>query len=294
LIGSALFWSGNFIVGRALRGEVPPISLNFWRWSVALMILFPLSYSQLRQYKTTLLAEWKIIAMLGLTGIAAFHICVYQALTSTTAINALLFLSTSPMVIVLGSWLFFSERITIGQGVGIIISLLGAVILIAHGDPLVVLNFHFNQGDIWMALAVPLWALYSILLKRRPARLPQIVLLTGSVMAGVAMMLPVYIGSLWMGQTLALNGANIMGVLYISIFASVLAFFFWNRGVAHIGPNRAGMFIHLMPLFGAILSVCFLGEGLAMFHLSGGLFVFTGIVLTSWQKMRPVAVMDLQ
>lgn len=290
LVCSALFWSGNFVVGRALRGDVPPISLNFWRWSVALAILLPLSFGKLLYYRAVLAAEWKIITALGLTGIAAFHICVYQALSGTTAINALLFLSTSPMVIVLGTWLLFGDRITTLQGLGIAVSLMGAVILIAHGDPMVLRNFHFNRGDIWMALAVPLWAVYSILLKRRPAQLPQLALLTSSVVAGVLIMLPVYLSSLWLGQTLTLNGGNVMGILYISVFASVLAFFFWNRGVAQIGPNRAGMFLHLMPFFGAVLSIFFLGEGLALFHLTGALFVFSGIVLTSWRQMRCLAV----
>jgi len=286
LIGAALFWSGNFIVGRAMRGDVPPVSLNFWRWLVALIILLPLSYGQLQRHLVLLKAEWKVIAGLGLTGIAAFHICVYVALTSTTAINALLFLSMAPVAIVIASWLVFRETINLTQGAGIIVSLLGAVVIIGRGSVEILRQLHLNQGDLWMVVAVVLWAVYTILLKRRPAQLPQLALLTSSVVTGMLWMLPLYLVSLAMGQRLTVNGSTLMGVLYIGLFASVLAFLFWNKGVAHLGPNRAGMFIHLMPFFGAALSVVFLGEGLALYHISGAIFIFTGIALSSQERRR--------
>ena len=286
LICASLFWSGNFIVGRALKGEVPPVSLNFWRWMVALIILLPMSLGQLLRHREDVLSSWKLILGLGLTGIATFHICVYTALVQTTAINALIILSTSPMVIVVISWVIFKEGLGWYQGIGIVISLVGALILICHGDMTTLMNFEFNRGDLWMVFAVPLWSVYSILLKKRPTNLPQLVLLTSSVMAGVALMIPFYLASLYMGQVLALNGNNILAILYISIFASILAFFFWNWGVASIGPVQAGMYIHFLPFFGAVLSVFFLEERLAMFHAIGALFVGTGIILTSRQAKR--------
>lgn len=286
LICAALFWSGNFIVGRALKGDVRPVPLNFWRWVVALAVLLPISMGQLLRYKAVVLSEWKLITSLGLTGIAAFHICVYAALVQTTAINALIILSTSPVVIVLLSWLLFKEGIGWGQALGILISLLGAIILICHGNLTTLINFEFNKGDMWMALAVPLWAIYSILLKKKPKQLPQMVLLTSSVIAGVLMMVPLYLSSLSMGQVLSLNSNNVLAILYISIFASILAFFFWNQGVARIGPVKAGMYIHFMPFFGALLSICFLNEGLAEFHIIGAFFVSGGIVLTNRQARR--------
>jgi len=248
---------------------------------IALLVLLPLHYEQLYQFRTVIAKEWKIITALGLTGIAAFHICVYISLKSTTPINALIILSTSPMVIVFGAWAFLKEHIEVSQIIGILISLLGAVILISHGRPFELLNFEFNKGDIWMLLAVPLWAAYSILLKRRPPGLPQIALLTSSVLAGVLLMVPIYFCSLSMGQQLSLNYVNVLSVLYISFFASVLAFRFWNRGVASIGPVKAGMYLHLMPFFGAFLSFWFLGEGLTRFHIIGGVFVFAGIAFTN-------------
>ena len=286
LILAALFWSGNFIVGRALKGEVPPVALNFWRWVAALAVLLPLSLGEMRRHRLLVTSHWTLFSGLGLTGIAAFHICVYAALARTTAINALIILSASPMVIVLISWALFRQGISRTQGLGLLVSLCGAIVLICKGNMAALVQLEFNRGDLWMLLAVPLWSVYSILLKHRPPAMPQIVLLTGSVMAGVILMAPVYLATLRLGETLPVNTGNILAILYISLFASVLAFFFWNRGVAAIGPVRAGMYIHFMPLFGAVLSICFLGEGLALFHLFGALLVGTGIFLTRGEN-RP-------
>ncbi len=281
LISAALFWAGNFIVGRVLQGDIHPVPLNFWRWVLALFLLFPLSATRLIQYKAEILSHWKLILALGFTGIAAFHICVYAALADTTAINALIILSTSPMVILCISWIVFKEGIVWYQGFGILVSLAGTLVLICRGDVAMLMSFEFSRGDLWMALAVPLWAVYSILLKKRPEHLPHLVLLTSSVIAGVVLMMPLYLYSLYQGQVLSLNPANILAILYISLFASVLAFFFWNHGVSRIGPVRAGMYIHFMPFFGAFLSIWFLNEGLAMFHIIGASFVGAGIYLTS-------------
>lgn len=281
LICAALFWSGNFIVGRALKGEVSPVPLNFWRWVIALAVLLPASMNQLIRYKAQIKSGWKLILALGLTGIAGFHICVYAALTETTAINALIILSTAPVIIVFISWLLFKETIGWRRSTGIIISLAGALVLICRGSSQALITFEFNRGDMWMGLAVPLWSVYSILLKKKPDDLPQIVLLTSSVIAGTLLMIPVYIPTLFLGQVFSLKTGNILALLYISIFASILAFFFWNKGVTSLGPVRAGMYIHFMPFFGAVLSIIFLKEGLALFHIIGALLVGAGIYLTN-------------
>jgi len=286
LAGAALFWSGNFVVGRALRGDIPPISLNFWRWTVALALLLPLSYPQLRQYRAQLRREWKLIGALGLTGMAVFQTCVYTALQTTTAVNALLFLALTPVAIVFGSWLVFRDTLTVRQILGVGVSLLGAVILIARGSLATLLGLQLNPGDVWMLVAVVTWAIYSILVKRRPADLPQLAMLTGSVIVGVLLLLPVYTLRALQGEGLAFNLPNLLGILYVALFASILAFLAWNNGVAQIGPNRAGLFIHLMPVFGALLSFLFLGEGIAPFHIVGALFVFSGIGLMSRRRTR--------
>lgn len=280
LVCAAFFWSGNFIVGRALRDVIAPVTLNYWRWMVALVILLPFSFVQLWEYRRLLLSIWKTIIGLGLTGIAAFHICVYTALLDTTAINALIILSTAPVVIILSSWWIFKETISSIRGLGILVSLIGAIVLLVHGNSQILLQLEINKGDIWMLLAVPIWSIYCLLLKQRPAKLPHMALLCSSVITGLVFMTPVYLLRPLKGIGMTLNVANVMAILYISVFASVIAFFLWNYGVSKIGPNKASIYLHLMPFFGSILSICFLDEGLAPFHFIGAVLVFTGIALT--------------
>jgi len=284
LSAAALFWSGNFIVGRALRDEISPVSLNFWRWMIALAILLPFTLGSLWVHRQVILREWKLIAAIGLTGIAAFHTCVYLALATTTAINALLWLAMTPLLIVLGSWLVFQDRITLQQLLGIGVSLVGAIVLIAQGSMSLLMALRFNTGDLWMLLAVVLWAIYSLLLKRRPVELPQTALLSASTVAAILLMSPVYLWGLPSEQQLLPSTQVVWGLLYVSLFASVLAFLLWNNGVSRIGPSRAGTFIYLMPVFGAVLSVAFLGEGVQLFQLAGGVLVFSGIALMNWKR----------
>ncbi len=281
LAGSALFWAGNIITGRALRGEVPPFTLNFFRWAIALLVLLPFTYGQVQAQWSLVKAHSKLILSLGFTGIAAFQSCVYIAVQTTTAVNTILFLTLTPVVIVLLSWLTWGEKLSRPQHLGILLSFMGAVFLIIQGRLDNLLAFRFNPGDLWMLLAVLLWAIYSLLLRRRPAGLAQPVFLTSIIMAGLLFIIPVFLIALFNGATMRFSLPNLLGVAYIGLFPSVLAFLFWNRGVSEVGASKAGMFMHLMPVFGAALSFVFLGEGLALYHLGGAALVFGGIVLMS-------------
>ena len=279
---ASLFWSGNFIVGRALRDDVTPVTLNFWRWFIALLILAPVCIPAIVKQRSLIARCWRLIVLLGITGIAAFHICVYQALRDTTAINALLFLSLTPVTIVIGSWLMYRDPVTRRQAAGIAISLSGAVVIICHGEVVRLVTLKFNHGDLWMLAAMLLWAVYSVALKTKPPQLAQKSMLGATVMVGVTVMLPLYFSVGQPAIGLLKSGVGpLFGLLYISLFASVLSYFFWNRGLHDIGPNKAGVFLHLMPLFGAVLSLLFLGEGLRLYHLAGAIFIFSGIMLSS-------------
>jgi drug/metabolite transporter (DMT)-like permease len=241
---AAFLWSGNFVVGRALRDTISPLALNFWRWAIALGVLLLFTYGPLWAHRRLILREWKLMAALGFTGIATFHTCVYLALVTTSAVNALLLLAMSPLLTVFGAWIVFRDPVTPAQLLGLGVALLGAVLLIARGSLSSLMALHFGTGDLWMLLAVALWSAYSLLLKQRPADLPQSVLLTATTLAGVAWMLPVYV---WVqsGEALPRLGAQaVLGLFYVAVFASILAFLLWNNGVAKIGPNRASTFIY--------------------------------------------------
>ena len=278
---TALLWSTNFIIGRAVRGDVSPVAMNFLRWAIALLILVPITLRDLQAHRATLMRHWKLIALLGFTGIAAFQTLSYVALTTTTALNTILLLALAPLAIVAVSWLALGERVTRVQTLGLGISLVGAAVLILHGDPATLAEMRFNAGDLWMLLAVVLWAVYSVLLRRRPAEVPPLALHTMSVAAGTLWMLPAFGWQAMHGSALPSSLAVWMAVGFIAVFSSVLAHGLWVRGVATIGPNRAGVFIHLIPVFGAVLAITFLGEELAAYHAAGAALALCGIVLTS-------------
>jgi len=274
-----LFWSGNVVVGRALREQVDPIALNLYRWSIAGLLILPFALRPLWRHRADLLRHWPVITGLGLTGLAGFQTCVYFAVRHTEALNALLILQATPAVILLGAAALYGDRVTPLRLVGIALAAAGALVLVTRGAPAELLRLSARPGDLWMLLAVVLWAAYSLLLKRRPGRVPQVALLGASIVVGLAVLLPAW----WLtGGPAArppLSREAWLGVGYIGLFASCLAFLCWNTGVAHVGPGTAGTFMYLMPLYGAVLGYLFLGEGVAPFHGAGAVLIFGGLAL---------------
>ncbi len=278
---TTLLWSSNFIIGRAIRDDVSPSALNFLRWALALVVLVPFTWRDLKAHRAVLVRHWKLIALLGLTGIAAFQTLVYLALTRTTALNTMLLLSLSPLIVAVLSWATLGDRITRMQGVGLVTSLAGAAILILHGDVSTIADLHLNAGDLWMLLAVLLWAVYSVLLRRRPAEVPALAIHTTSVLAGTLWMLPIFGLQAMHEAVLPVTPKAWLGIGFVAVFSSALAHGLWVRSVATIGANRASVFVHLMPLFGAVLAIVFLGEQIAAYHVVGAAIVLGGVGLAS-------------
>lgn len=277
---AVFFWSGNFVAGRALRGEIDPVMLNTLRWTICLLLFLPFVLRPLREKKGVVLREWRLVAGLGITGVATFHTLVYIALRDTTAINALLILALAPAAILTGAALTGIGRPRPLQWLGSLVSLGGAGFIVTRGDPAILAELEVNRGDLWMLAAVMFWAAYSLLLKRRPSDLPQDVTLAASVVAALLVLVP----------AAALSTASLpfhlappawAAVLYIAIFASLVAFLLWSFGVSEIGPERAGQFIHLMPVFGAGLAMLILGESVRPVQAVGAAFVFAGILLVN-------------
>jgi drug/metabolite transporter (DMT)-like permease len=273
---AALFWSGNFVAGRALRGHVDPVTLNFLRWLIALALMAPFVWRSTAASLPVLRREWRLILALGATGIASFHTLVYLALQSTTATSALLMLSLAPIVTLLASTAVGMEHPTNRQIGGALISIVGAGVLITRGNLTGILAQGFNVGDLWMLLAVVIWAAYSLLLRRRPADLPSPVALAASIAAALAMMVPLVLGA---PTPIAALGSFpvLLSIAYIAIFASAIAFLFWTYGVSRLGPTRAGQFVNLMPIFGAGLAFYVLGEVPTLAQVAGAVLVLSGI-----------------
>lgn len=278
---SSLTWGGNFVVGRYVYDQVPPVALSFWRWALALVVLLPFTAAVTLEQRQLIVRHWRSLAALGASGIAIFHIFVYQALHFTQAVNAALFLSTTPVFIVVLSWLMLRERLSARQGLGVTISLMGAVVIIMRGELGRLLQLEFNAGDLWMLAAVPNWAFYSVLLRRLPPVFHPMTLVTVIALFGIAFLAPVYAWELAHDVGFEVNLITVGSILYIGLFASVLAYICWNRGVSVIGANRAGLFLHLVPLFSAILAIATLGEPVRMFHFVGAGLIFAGIYMVT-------------
>jgi drug/metabolite transporter (DMT)-like permease len=282
---AALFWAGSFVVGRALRDDLDPVALTFFRWFISLLIFAPFVWREFVACLPVVLREWRLVVGLAATGIALFHPLVYLALQHTSATNALLTFSLSPVVILIGASLAGRRRPTVRELTGVLLSMAGAAVLITRGDMAVVESTGMNVGDLWMLAAVMVWAGYSLLLRRRPADLPQTVTLVSSIAVALPMLLPFTLLAA-SGTSLHLSTPVLLGTFYIAIFGSVIGFLFWSHGVADLGPARAGQFVHLMPVFGAALSFIFLGEPLSMAQVLGAGFVLSGITLIETRRGR--------
>ncbi len=242
---AVLFWSGNFIAGRAIAGSIPPLELNIIRWAICLAILLTFTSRKLFRHRSSLLASWRLVLLLGVTGIGAFHTMVYQALTLTTAVNCLLILAMAPVVTVIGGALLSGFRPTVFQLAGLLLSVTGAVYLaINAGDGH---DHGIDMGKLWMIGAILVWAWYTLLLREKPVDLPSDVLLAASVITGLCLMLDVLL--LKGPAHVELTPANMLAIIHIAVFASLLGFLFWSHGIAVIGPERGGQFVHLMPVF---------------------------------------------
>jgi drug/metabolite transporter (DMT)-like permease len=287
LVLTTLFWSGNFVLGRAVREVFSPLTLSFWRWATALVLLLPFALPPLRAHGPVLRRHWKSLTLLSVLGVVNFNTFAYLGLQSTMATNAVLMLSITPVVIVALSFLLLRQRISGRQALGIAISLLGVLVIVARGDWHTLLGLRLNPGDLWVLAAVLSWALYSVCLRWRPADLPPLAFLAATMGIGVPLLLPLYLWDVARGATLIIGPVTLASIAYVAIFPSILAYVFWNRAVAELGANRAGQFLHLMPAFGAIQSMIFLGERLYSFHIAGITLIAVGIYLATLACRQP-------
>ena len=290
LILAALCWGANFVVGRALNNDIPPLAFNFWRWTIALVFLLPFSGLKVWQYRRIVRRHLPLTIMLAATGVAGFNSLIYTALHSTTAINAALMISTVPLLVPTLSYLFFKTPLTGRQALGTAVSMVGALVVIAHGNLAHILALDFSVGDLLVLTAAFFWSLYTAFYHRRPHEIPPVDYLVIISLLGVLMLLPFYLHELATIGGFALNKTNITAIFYVALFASVIAFISWNHGVVQVGANKAGLFIHFMPVFSAILAIIFLHEKLYPYHVVGVVFVVLGIILSSRSGIRGVPV----
>ena len=287
LILTTIFWSGNFIVGKAASMfQIPPFSLNFYRWFFAGLILLPFTYKEIIYKKKYILENLGFFIILGITSITIFNSIVYFSLYYTQVISGILMISTIPVWIIFISSILNIEKTNIFQILGVILSLTGVIFIITKADINLIKNLDFNKGDLSMVVAMFSWAIYSALLKRKKYKISQISLLEVVIICGLIFLAPIYFIEMSMGKLIILEKPFYLTLAYVVIFPGLAAFFFWIKGISIIGANRAGIFLHLMPIFGAIMAMVIFDEKFMYYHFLGAIFIIAGITLSNKKKLN--------
>ena len=282
LVLTTLFWSGNFIVGKAASTfEIPPFSLNFYRWLFAGLILLPFTFKEILKNKDYIFNNIGFFIVLGITSITIFNSTVYYSLYYMQVISGVLMISTIPVWIMFISSILGIEKTNKFQILGVVLSLLGVLFIITKSDLNVIKNLAFNRGDLIMASGMFAWALYSALLKKKTYEISQITLLEVVIISGLVFLVPIYILEMNFGNQIILGMPFVLTLSYVVIFPGLASFFFWIKGIGIIGANRAGVFLHLMPVFGSIMAIVFFGEKFMIYHLLGAIFIVAGITLSN-------------
>ena len=285
LILTTLFWAGNFIVGeQASRFDIPPFTLNFYRWTFAWLILAPFTIKEIIEKKDHIIENIKLIIVLGITSITIFNSIVYYSLNFTEVISGVLMISTIPVMIIVFCWILKIEKSNVYQILGVIFSLFGVIVIITKADLVILLNLNFNKGDLWMVVAMCSWAMYSALLRKKKLEISQLSLLQTIISAGLVFLLPAYLIQLSLGHKEYIHLPFVLILTYVVLFPGLASFIFWIKGISLIGSNRAGIFLHLIPIFSTIMAIIILKEKFMFYHLIGALLIVTGIILSSKKK----------
>ena len=282
LILTTIFWSGNFIVGKAASTfQIPPFSLNFYRWFFAGLILLPFTFKELIEKKKYIFDNIIFFTILGVTSITIFNSIVYYSLYYTQVISGILMISTIPVWIIFISSILNIEKTNIFQIIGVVFSLTGVIFIITKADLQIIKNLDFNKGDLSMVVAMFSWAVYSALLKSKKYEISQFALLEVVIITGLIFLTPIYFIEMYLGNVIVLGMPFILTLTYVVFFPGLASFIFWIKGISIIGANRAGVFLHLMPIFGAIMAMIIFNEKFMYYHILGAIFIVAGITLSN-------------
>jgi drug/metabolite transporter (DMT)-like permease len=277
---TALCWAGNAIVGRLAAGHIPPVTLSFLRWSFAFLLILPFAWSHMVRDWSAIRSRLGIMIVLSITGIGAFNTLQYWALEHTQALNTLLLQSAAPLIVAVWSLLLLGVRLTPAQAFGVLLSLSGVLVILLHGDLTALSKIDFNKGDLIFVVALIIFALYSVLSLKRP-NIHGLSFVGFTFGCGAACLIPFFIWELFTRPLMQLDTANLLTLFYVAVFPSTLAYLCFNRGVQLIGANRAAPFFHVVPVFGTVMSIVFLGEHPQAFHFIGFALVLTGVFVAS-------------
>ncbi len=277
---TALCWAGNAIVGRLAAGHIPPVTLAFLRWFFAFLLLLPFAWKHLVRDWRQIRKALPLMIVISVTGIGAFNTLQYWSLEYTQALNTLLLQSAAPLIVAVWSLILLGVRLTLAQASGVLLSLAGVLVILLHGDITTLSAISFNKGDLIFTVALIIFALYSVLTLKRPP-MHGLSFATFTFGAGAATLVPLLIWELHARPVMALDGPNLLTLFYVAVFPSIVAYLCFNRGVQLIGANRAAPFFHVVPVFGSVMAIVFLGEHPELFHIFGFALVLTGVFVAS-------------
>ena len=279
---SVFFWAGNFIVGKfATLFEIPPLTLNVFRWISVWFILIPFTYKEIFMNISYIKKNFLVISFMGVITISTFNSVVYFALNYTQVINAVLVLAAIPALTIILSSLMKIEKTNLFQIFGLFLSIVGIGAIISNGELQRIISLNFNKGDLWMLVCVLSWALYSTLLKKYQLKISQFSLIQLMVSVGILFLIPQFFYEQSIGLDVNFNKAFFLILFYVVIFPAIAAYYCWQKGVEIIGPNRATMFIQLMPLFSAVMAIIIFNEKFELYHFAGAIFIVSGIYLSN-------------
>ncbi len=291
IVFAVLLWAGNAVVGRvAADANVPPIALNFWRWTVALFIMAPFAARTLYAQRDLFKTHWRQWVVFGIVTVAGFNSAYYIGLQTTTVVQGTLISSALPIFVLIGARLFLAQPITGRQLAGVGLSLTGVAIIVSRGEVAVLRDLSLNIGDLWMMVAVFMWAAQTILIRFVPKGFDLVAFQVACFVAGLTVLAPFYAYETFSGRPMPLTWAAVVLVGYSSVLASVVGFTCWNLGVMRVGAKTAGYLGNLFPVFGAALGILLLGEPFQWFHAVGGIVTLLGIALATIAPAAPVPV----
>jgi drug/metabolite transporter (DMT)-like permease len=282
---TALCWAGNAVVGRLAAGHIPPVTLSFLRWSLAFVIILPLAWKHLVRDWAAIRGALGIMVVLSITGIGLFNTMQYWALEHTEALNTLLLQSAGPLFVAVWSLILLGDRLTPAQAGGIVLSLTGVLVILLRGDLTTLANIEFNKGDLIFTVALAIFGLYSVLSLKRPD-IHGLSFVGFTFGCGAASLIPLLVFELWSRPLMQLDTPNLLTLFYVAVFPSTLAYLCFNRGVQLIGANRAAPLFHVVPVFGSVMAMVFLGERPQLFHFIGFALVLIGVFVASRKPRR--------
>lgn len=274
-----LFWAGNFVVGKAIHADIPPFSLAFLRWVIAFLVILPFAWKFIQRDQLLYRQHYGRVLATAIIGVTCFNSLIYKGLHDTTTTNALLLNSCIPILIILFGRLFYAQKLQSLQIVGLIISLFGVFNIILQGDLQRLFTLSFNSGDLWVFLAMVCWAFYTIWTKSIPTDINKIGLTAIQMLVAILVLSPLFLWEYFSQHTMIFNTQSILGLAYVGIFPSVIAYVLYTLAIEKVGAVKAGLSIHLIPVFGVLLSVSLLGETFQFYHAIGIALIATSLIL---------------